>query len=63
VYLYIINYSRDKPDDSIMVVNLFRKDMENKGTINNSQLTFICALLGLWFLAKQFVFEKQPTQC
>ena len=31
VYLYIINYSRDKPDDSIMVVNLFRKDMENKG--------------------------------
>jgi len=47
VYLYIINYSRDKPDDSIMVVNLFRKDMENKGTINNSQLTFICALLGL----------------
>jgi vesicle coat complex subunit len=25
VYLYIINYSRTKPDDAIMVVNLFRK--------------------------------------
>jgi len=27
VYLYIINYSRNKPDDAIMVVNLFRKDI------------------------------------
>lgn len=27
VYLYIINYSRTKPDDAIMVVNLFRKDV------------------------------------
>lgn len=31
VYLYIINYSRTKPDDAIMVVNLFRKDVL-KGT-------------------------------
>lgn len=31
VYLYIINYSRTKPDDAIMVVNLFRKDVM-KGT-------------------------------
>ncbi|EGR27514.1 hypothetical protein IMG5_194630 [Ichthyophthirius multifiliis] len=30
VYLYIINYSREKPDDAIMVINLFRKDMDNK---------------------------------
>jgi vesicle coat complex subunit len=27
VYLYIINYSKNKPDDAIMVVNLFRKDV------------------------------------
>jgi len=27
VYLYIINYSRHKPDDAIMVINLFRKDI------------------------------------
>ena len=25
VYLYVINYSRTKPDDAIMVVQLFRK--------------------------------------
>lgn len=25
VYLYIINYSRTRPDDAIMVVSLFRK--------------------------------------
>jgi AP-1 complex subunit beta-1 len=30
VYLYIINYSKTKPDDAIMVVNLFRKDVLNK---------------------------------
>jgi len=30
VYLYIINYSKTKPDDAIMVVNLFRKDINNK---------------------------------
>lgn len=27
VYLYIINYSRTKGDDAIMVINLFRKDV------------------------------------
>ena len=27
VYLYIINYSRKSPDDAIMVVNMFRKDI------------------------------------
>ena len=27
VYLYIINYSRKQPDDAIMVINLFRKDV------------------------------------
>lgn len=27
VYLYIINYSRQRPDDAIMVINLFRKDI------------------------------------
>ena len=27
VYLYIINYSKSRPDDAIMVVNLFRKDI------------------------------------
>lgn len=31
VYLYIINYSRNRPDDAIMVINLFRKDVL-KGT-------------------------------
>lgn len=31
VYLYIINYSKTKPDDAIMVINLFRKDIGNKG--------------------------------
>lgn len=31
VYLYIINYSRNQPDDAIMVINLFRKDVL-KGT-------------------------------
>ncbi len=30
VYLYIINYSRQKPDDAIMSINLFRKDAANK---------------------------------
>jgi vesicle coat complex subunit len=32
VYLYIINYSKNKPDDAIMVVNLFRKDVQNKAS-------------------------------
>jgi AP-1 complex subunit beta-1 len=32
VYLYIINYSRTKPDDAIMVVQLFRKDCANKAS-------------------------------
>ncbi|MFO0131039.1 MAG: hypothetical protein ACK52J_00070 [bacterium] len=27
VYLYIINYSKKQPDDAIMVVNMFRKDI------------------------------------
>ena len=27
VYLYIINYSKNRPDDALMVVNLFRKDI------------------------------------
>lgn len=27
VYLYIVNYSRQKPDEAIMVINLFRKDI------------------------------------
>jgi len=27
VYLYIIHYSRKRPDDAIMVVNNFRKDI------------------------------------
>lgn len=27
VYLYIVNYSRQKPDEAIMVINLFRKDV------------------------------------
>ena len=27
VYLYIINYSRNKPDEAIMVIQLFRKDI------------------------------------
>jgi vesicle coat complex subunit len=31
VYLYVINYSRTKPDDAIMCINLFRKDALNKG--------------------------------
>lgn len=31
VYLYIINYSKNRPDDAIMVINLFRKDINNKG--------------------------------
>ena len=30
VYLYIINYSRNKPDEAIMVIQLFRKDIQNK---------------------------------
>lgn len=30
VYLYVINYSRVKPDDAIMSINLFRKDAANK---------------------------------
>ena len=30
VYLFVINYSRTKPDDAIMVINLFRKDALNK---------------------------------
>jgi vesicle coat complex subunit len=30
VYLYVINYSRTKPDDAIMSINLFRKDAANK---------------------------------
>lgn len=30
VYLYVINYSRTKPDDAIMSINLFRKDAGNK---------------------------------
>jgi AP-1 complex subunit beta-1 len=30
VYLYIINYSRVRPDDAIMSINLFRKDATNK---------------------------------
>lgn len=30
VYLYIINYSRVRPDDAIMSINLFRKDASNK---------------------------------
>ena len=31
VYLYTINYSRVRPDDAIMSINLFRKDAVNKG--------------------------------
>ena len=27
VYLYIINYSRKKPDQAIMVISLLRKDV------------------------------------
>lgn len=30
VFLYIINYSRTRPDDAIMCINLFRKDALNK---------------------------------
>lgn len=30
VYLYIINYSRVRPDDAIMSINLFRKDAANR---------------------------------
>lgn len=30
VYLFVINYSRTRPDDAIMVINLFRKDALNK---------------------------------
>lgn len=30
VYLYVINYSRSRPDDAIMSINLFRKDAANK---------------------------------
>lgn len=30
VYLYIINYSKTKPDDAIMVVSQFDKDIKNK---------------------------------
>jgi vesicle coat complex subunit len=30
VYLYTINYSRTRPDDAIMSINLFRKDANNK---------------------------------
>lgn len=30
VYLYIINYSRNRPDDAIVVIQLFRKDISNK---------------------------------
>ncbi len=28
VYLYIINYSQTRPDDAIMVINLFCKDVK-----------------------------------
>jgi len=28
VYLYIINYSRSKPDLTIMAINSFRKDAD-----------------------------------
>ena len=31
VYLYIINNSQKKPDDAIMVVNNFKKDVNCKG--------------------------------
>ena len=27
VYLYIINYSKKRPDDAIMIVNMLRKDI------------------------------------
>ena len=30
VYLYVINYSRNRPHDAIMSINLFRKDAFNK---------------------------------
>ena len=30
VYLYIVNYSRTRPDDAIMAINVFRKDVTNK---------------------------------
>lgn len=30
VYLYIINYSRSKPDEAIMTISSFRKDAANK---------------------------------
>lgn len=30
VYLYIINYSKTRPDDAIMVVSQFDKDIKNK---------------------------------
>ena len=30
VYLYIIHYSRQRPDDAIMVINMFVKDATNK---------------------------------
>lgn len=27
VYLYIINYSKNRPDDAIVVIQLFRRDI------------------------------------
>lgn len=30
VYLYIINYSRSRPDDAIMTISSFRKDAANR---------------------------------
>ena len=30
VYLYIINYSRNRPDDAIMTISSFRKDAANR---------------------------------
>ena len=30
MYLYIINYSRNRPDDAIMTISSFRKDAANR---------------------------------
>ena len=32
IYLYIINYSRSKPNDAIMIIHQFVKDVENKSS-------------------------------
>ena len=32
IYLYIINYSRQRPNDAIMIINQFCRDVENKSS-------------------------------